>query len=68
MVIEAYIGCISTLKVGALVAALCVQNGISKSQVSRICAYIDIQVQAFLNRILQESGYAYVILDATYPH
>ena len=32
----------------ALVAALGVQSGISKSQVSRICAEIDIQVQAFL--------------------
>ena len=52
----------------ALVAALGVQSGISKSQVSRICADIDIQVQAFLNRPLQESGYAYVFLDATYLH
>ena len=49
-------------------AALGVQIGISRSQVSRICADIDIQVQAFLNRPLQESGYAYVFLDATYLH
>ena len=33
---EAYIGGISTRKVDALVAALGVQSGISKSQVSRI--------------------------------
>jgi putative transposase len=63
-----YIGGISTRKVDTLVAALGVQSGISKSQVSRICSEIDQQVQAFLNRPLQESGYAYVYLDATYLH
>jgi len=45
-----------------------VQSGISRSQVSRICQEIDEQVQAFLNRPLQESGYVYVYLDATYLH
>ncbi|MCX5932540.1 MAG: IS256 family transposase [Cyanobacteria bacterium] len=68
VVMEAYVGGISTRKVDALVAALGVQSGISKSQVSRICADIDVQVQAFLNRQLQESGYAYLYLDATYLH
>ncbi len=68
VVMEAYIGVISTRKVDTLVAALGVQSGISKSQVSRICQDIDQQVQAFLNRPLQESGYAYVYLDATYLH
>jgi transposase-like protein len=68
VVMEAYIGGISTRKVDTLVAALGVQSGISKSQVSRICSEIDQQVQAFLNRPLQESGYAYVYLDATYLH
>jgi transposase-like protein len=48
------------------VGALGSQSGISKSQVSRICQEIDQQVQAFLSRPLQESGYAYVYLDATY--
>jgi putative transposase len=67
-VMEAYIGGVSTRKVDALVAALGVQSGISRSQVSRICQDIDEQVQAFLNRPLQESGYAYVYLDATYLH
>jgi transposase-like protein len=64
---EAYVGGISTRKVDALVAALGVQSGISRSQVSRICADIDVQLQAFLNRPL-EGGYAYVYLDATYLH
>ncbi len=68
VVMEAYVGGISTRKVDALVAALGIQSGISKSQVSRICADIDVQVQAFLNRPLQESGYAYLYLDATYLH
>jgi len=50
------------------VAALGSQSGISKSQVSRICADIDVQVQAFLSRPLGASGYAYLYLDATYLH
>ena len=57
---------VSTRKVDALVGALGSQSGISKSQVSRICQEIDAQVQAFLNRPLEGSGYAYVYLDATY--
>jgi transposase-like protein len=66
VIIEAYIGGVSTRKVDALVAALGSQSGISKSQVSRICQEIDAQVQALLNRPLEGSGYAYVYLDATY--
>ncbi|WP_231605494.1 transposase [Synechococcus sp. CBW1006] len=66
VIMEAYICGVSTRKVDALVAALGSQSGISKSQVSRICQEIDQQVQAFLSRPLQESGYAYVYLDATY--
>ena len=68
VIMEAYICGVSTRKVDALVAALGSQSGISKSQVSRICQNIDEQVQAFLSRPLQESGYAYVYLDATYLH
>ncbi|MFM9101645.1 MAG: IS256 family transposase [Cyanobium sp.] len=66
VIMEAYIGGVSTRKVDALVAALGSQSGISKSQVSRVCQEIDQQVQAFLNRPLEGSGYAYVYLDATY--
>jgi len=50
------------------VSALGSQSGISKTQVSRICQEIDQQVQAFLNRPLQETGYAYDYMDATYLH
>jgi transposase-like protein len=66
VIMEAYISGVSTRKVDALVGALGSQSGISKSQVSRICQEIDQQVQAFLSRPLQEAGYAYVYLDATY--
>ena len=66
VIMEAYIGGVSTRKVDALVAALGSQSGISKSQVSRICQEIDQQVQAFLARPLESSSYAYVYLDATY--
>lgn len=68
VVMEAYVAGVSTRKVDALVAALGSQSGISKSQVSRICADIDLQVQAFLNRPLEGQGYAYLYLDATYLH
>ena len=68
VIMEAYIGGVSTRKVDALVAALGSQSGISKSQVSRICQDIDQQVQAFLGRSLESSSYAYVYLDATYLH
>jgi putative transposase len=68
VVMEAYVAGVSTRKVDALVAALGSQSGISKSQVSRICADIDVQVQAFLSRPLNASGYAYLYLDATYLH
>ena len=46
--------------------ALGSQSGSSKSQVSRICQEIEQQVQAFLSRPLQESGYASVYLDGNY--
>jgi len=66
VIMEAYINSVSTRKVDALVAALGSQSGVSKSQVRRICQEIDQRVQAFLNRPLEGSGYAYVYLDATY--
>jgi putative transposase len=68
VVMEAYVGGISTRKVDSLLASLGAGSGISKSEVSRICAGIDVQVHAFLNRPLETSGYAYLYLDATYLH
>jgi putative transposase len=60
---QAYIEGVSTRRVEDLVQALgC--DGISKSQVSRICQALDVQVQAFRERPLDQGPYAYVWLDA----
>ena len=61
---EAYIQGISTRSVDDLVKAMGM-TGISKSQVSRLCAEIDDKVATFLNRPL-EGDWPYVWLDATY--
>jgi putative transposase len=68
VVMEAYVSGVSTRKVDELVAALGCESGISKSEVSRICQGLDVQVQAFLGRPLEFSRYPYVYLDATYLH
>ena len=61
---EAYIQGISTRSVDDLVKALGME-GISKSQVSRLCGDIDERVQAFLTRPI-EGDWPYLWLDATY--
>ena len=61
---EAYIQGVSTRSVDDLVKALGME-GISKSQVSRLCGEIDARVQAFLTRPI-EGDWPYVWLDATY--
>jgi putative transposase len=61
---EAYVQGVSTRKVDALVKALGL-DGISKSQVSRLCAELDAEVERFRGRPL-EGGYPYVWLDATF--
>jgi putative transposase len=61
---EAYIQGVSTRAVDALVQAMGM-SGISKSQVSRLCAEIDDKIAAFLNRPL-EGDWPYLWLDATY--
>lgn len=61
---EAYVHGVSTRKVDDLVKALGLE-GISKSQVSRLCADLDAEVQAFRERPLT-GPYPYVWLDATY--
>ena len=47
VVMEAYVLGVSTRSVDDLVAALGVDTGISRSQVSRICADLDVRVAAF---------------------
>jgi transposase-like protein len=61
---EAYVQGISTRSVDELVRAMG-GTGVSKSQVSRLCAEIDERVQAFLCRPL-EGAWPYLWLDATY--
>jgi transposase-like protein len=61
---EAYVQGVSTRSVDDLVQAMGM-TGISKSQVSRLCAELDDKVQTFLNRPL-EGDWPYVWLDAIY--
>ena len=61
---EAYIQGVSTRSVDELVKAMGM-TGISKSQVSRLCADIDERVNAFLNRPI-EGDWPYLWIDATY--
>src|SRR5688500_7654752 len=66
VVMEAYLHGVSTRKVDDLVRALGADTGISKSEVSRICADLDAEVSAFRDRSLAEQPFPYVFLDATY--
>jgi putative transposase len=52
VVMEAYLQGVSTRKVDDLVRALGADGGISKSEVSRICADLDAEVSAFRDRSL----------------
>jgi transposase-like protein len=61
---EAYVGGISTRSVDDLVRAMGME-GVSKSQVSRLCAEIDDRVRDFLARPI-EGDWPYLWLDATY--
>jgi putative transposase len=68
VVMEAYVNGVSTRSVDDLVAALGIDSGISKSEVSRICAGLDEVVGAFRSRRLDHTTFPYVYLDATYLH
>src|SRR5918911_1131662 len=61
---EAYVQGVSTRAVDDLVQAMGM-SGISKSQVSRLCAEIDDKVKAFLARPI-EGDWPYLWIDATY--
>ncbi len=64
MIQEAYIQGISTRPVDDLVRAMGME-GVSKSQVSRLCGEIDDLIQDFLTRPI-EGDWLYLWLDATY--
>ena len=66
VVMEAYVNGVSTRSVDDLVVAMGIDTGISKSEVSRICAGLDERVAAFRNRTLGHVEFPYVYLDATY--
>ena len=65
VVMEAYVSGVSTRSVDALVTSMG-GTGISKSEVSRICAGLDERVAAFRNRTLGHTEFPYVYLDAIY--
>lgn len=66
VIMEAYVHGVSTRSVDDLVAALGVHSGISKSEVSRICAGLDAEVARFRERTLVHTTFPYVFLDATF--
>lgn len=66
VVMEAYVHGVSTRKVDDLVKALGVSSGISKSEVSRICAELDCEVATFRDRSLGHAAFPYLFVDATY--
>jgi transposase-like protein len=62
---EAWVKGVSTRTIDALVAAIGSDAGISRSEVNRICQGLDAQIQAFLERLLDDSRLPYINLDAT---
>jgi putative transposase len=66
VVAEASVQGVSTRKVEALVQSLGIA-GLSKSEVSRLCASLDAEVRAFRERRL-DADYPYLWLDARYEH
>jgi putative transposase len=66
VIMQAWVEGVSTRKVDDLVAALGIESGISKSEVSRICGQLDTEVAAWRERDLSSQAMPYVFLDATY--
>jgi putative transposase len=62
---EAYVQGVSTRRVDELVQTLGLA-GMSKSQVSLLCAELDTEVERFRNRPLSGACYPYLWLDATF--
>jgi putative transposase len=65
VVMQAYVEGVSTRRVDDLVIAMG-GTGISKSEVSRICAQLDGEVALWRTRPLDHIAFPYVFLDATY--
>jgi putative transposase len=62
---EAWVKGVSNRKVEALVAAIGSGAGISRSEVNCICQGLDAQIQAFLERPLDDSRLPYLYLVST---
>ena len=65
VIMQAYVEGVSTRRVDDLVVAMG-GTGVSKSEVSRICAQLDAEVAAWRTRPLDEQPFPYVFADATY--
>lgn len=57
VIMEAYVHGVSTRSVDDLVAAMGVGAGVSKSEVSRICAGLDKEIEAFRTRSLSHTEF-----------
>jgi transposase-like protein len=68
VVMEAYVNGVSTRAVDDLVGALGIDSGISKSEVSRICAGLDEAVPRSGPGRCTTPSFPYIFLDATYLH
>lgn len=66
VIMEAYVHGVSTRSVDDLVKALGADSGVSKSEVSRICAGLDGEIARFRERTLVHTTFPYVFLDATF--
>ncbi|MCK0441206.1 IS256 family transposase [Gordonia alkaliphila] len=66
VIMEAYVQGISTRSVDDLVRAMGVDSGVSKSEVSRICAGLDAEIAEFRERSLTHTEFPYVFCDATF--
>jgi putative transposase len=65
VVMQAYVEGVSTRRVDDLVIAMG-GTGISKSEVSRVCAQLDSEVAIWRTRSLDHLAFPYLFLDATY--
>ncbi len=62
VIVEAYVHRVSTRSVDDLVRALGADTGISKSEVSRLCAGLDTELSAFRTRPLDHTRFPYIYL------
>ena len=67
VIMEAYLHGTSASKVDYLVKVLGTDTGISKSEVSRICADLDTKVSGLRDRRLAGMAFRHVFLDAHLP-